>query len=809
MVDLLTGIRHGFRALRTEPGFSAVSIAVLATGIGATTLMFTLVQGVLLRALPFADPEQLVWMYNTRTERDRAPLSLPDYEDYRRESSTLADLALFTNWTTNLTGVGAPERVEGVRVSGNFFELLGTTAVLGRVLRREDEEHDARVAVLTHGLWMRRFGGNSAILGKGVSLNGATYVVVGVLPPRFVFPFREAEIGVPISVRADPRRVDRGANFLRVVARLAPHTSLIEARADLNAIARRLQQLYPTENSKKIGISLYPLHAEIVRDYRTMLWTLFGSVGVLLLVGCVNLANLLLVRAAGRQNEFAVRLSLGASGGRLIRQLFGETILLAILGAAFALVLAYIGLAAWRAWGPADFPQMAVISLDTTVLLFALSVSAMTAFVCGVAPAWFASREAMLARSGTARTITTSRAHISVQRAFVSAQIAAATLLLIAMLLMGRGFARLEQVAPGFATDHAVTIQLSLPPATYAKREGLTRFFETLRDRLDTLPGVESAGAVSLLPLSGLLSTVDVALLDRAAPPLDEVPQAHFRIATPEYFDAAGIQILDGRSFDARDTEKGQPVAIVSRTFAKRHWPGERAIGRFVQIIQVTRSPAMEIVAVVEDVKQFAVDAPATSDLYVPLHQIPAFQVPLMAARMNWVVRARGDVAVIAQHFRAAVAQVDPEVAASRVRTLEGLWQTALGSRRAHVRLLQAFGDVALALCAIGVYGVTAFSARTRKRELAIRAALGATQRELTCTMLRRELRPVLAGLGCGLLLALIAAPHLFANVYATGPRDAVTYAEVAGMLLTVATIATYLPIRRAGRTNPSEALVP
>jgi putative ABC transport system permease protein len=540
-------------------------------------------------------------------------LSVPDVEDYRRGSSTLAGLAVFTNWTTNLTGVGTPERLDGVRVSGNFFELLGTHALLGRMLHTEDEEREARVTVFTHGLWLRRFGGDTAILGKGVALNGATYTVVGVLPPRFLFPFREAELAVPVTLLSDPRRADRGANFLRVVARLAPAVSVSQAKADLDAIAHPLQRLYPTENARKTGISLYPLHTEIVRDYGGMLWTLFVSVGVLLLVGCVNLANLLLVRAAGRRTEFAVRTSLGASRSRLACQLLGETALLAALGGAFGLVLAQVGLAAWRAWGPSDFPHMADIGIDRNVLLFAVVISGVTALACGVAPAWLASRGGVLCGRNVARTSTTNRTQRAFQRAFVTAQIAAATVLLIGMSLMARGLARLEQVPPGFTPSQALSLQLSLPPGVYGNREALTGCFEALRDRLGAIPGVESAGAISLLPLSGLLSTADIALLDRPAPPPDKVPQAHLRVATAEYFDAAGVQVLEGRSFSDHDRQDGQPVAIVSRTFAARHWPGESAVGKTVQIVQATTSPRLEIVGVVSDVKQFTLDAPATA----------------------------------------------------------------------------------------------------------------------------------------------------------------------------------------------------
>jgi putative ABC transport system permease protein len=813
MPEVLSGLRHGVRAFRRAPGFAALAVVILASGIGASTVMYTLVESVLLRELPFEDPSRLVWMYNTRTERDRAPLSLPDLEDYRRAASSLAGLAVFTNWTTNLTGAGSPERLDGVRVSGNFFELLGTRPALGRLLEPEDEAQERRVTVMTHGLWQRRFGGDRNLIGRNVILNGAGYTVVGVLQPRFLFPFRDAELAVPVTLQSDPRRSDRGANFLRVVARLAPAVTLARARADLDAIAHRLRRQYPDENARKIGISLYPLHPEMVRDYRGMLWALFASVGVLLLVGCVNLANLLLVRAAGRQMEFAVRTSLGASAGQLARQLLGETAVLAAAGGGLGLFLAYVGLAAWRTFGPADFPRLSTIHIDIRALVFAIAVSIITALACGLAPAWFVSRRAIAAGSMSQRTATTSRSQWIVQRVFVSGQVAAATVLLIGMMLMARGLDRLERVSPGFTPGRAVTLQLSLPPRAYGTRQALTRFFESVRDRLAAIPEVEAAGAVSLLPLSGLLSTADVAFPDRPAPPPEEVPQAHLRVTTPEYFSAAGIRLLDGRAFDLHDTQNGQPVAIVSRTFAERHWPGTRAVGRAVQIIQSPQSPELTVVGVVSDVKQFTLDGQATADLYVPLHQMPAFQAPLIASRLFWVVRGTGtgDEQSLTRAVRAAVTGVEPDVAAGSSRTLEALWLASLGSRRANVHLLAAFGNIALGLCAIGVYAVTAFAARMRRRELAIRFALGASRRALTRSMLGRELQPVLVGLGLGVVAALMAAPLLFDGAFEISPRDVRTYSQVVVILLGVALLATYIPVHRAGAgvANPSEVLTP
>ena len=807
MSELLADLRQGSRLLTRAPGFASLAVLILATGIGAATVMFSLVHAALLRALPFDDPDRVVWMYNLRTERDRAPLSIPDVEDYRRQSSTLAGLAVFTNWTANLTDAGSPERLEGTRVSGSFFDLLGLRPFLGRPIQAGDEESDARVAVLTHGLWTRRFGGNPSILGHGVSLNGSTYTVVGVLPPGFMFPFRDAEVAVPISLRSDPRRADRGANFLRVLARLAPGVTLQQAKADLDTIAHRLQLLYPTENARKTGVSLYPLHAEIVRDYRNILWTLFASVGVLLAIGCGNLANLLLVRTAGRQTEFAVRLSLGASRGRLVRQLLGEAAALAVAGGVAGIGLAAIGLTAWRTWGPASFPRMAEVGLNLDVLVFALGVSGLTALACGALPAWFVSHDVANALRGATRTMTTGREYALFRRTFVGLQVAASAVLLVGMGLTARGFARLERVAPGFTADQSLSVQLSLPTRGYADRDALVRFYEALQNQLKVIPGVETTGVVSLLPLSGLLSTMDIAFPDRAAPPPNEVPQAHFRVASPGYFAAAGIAVLAGRGFTDHDRPDGQPVAIVSRTFADRHWPGEPAVGKAVQIVQSNVSSPLEVVGVVSDVKHFTLDAPSTPDLYVPLHQMPTSQASLLAARMFWVVRTRGEPSRLAPAIREAVLQIDPGVATSSARTLEAVVSASLGARRVSARLLEVFGQAAMVLCAIGVYGVAAFSTRTRRRELAIRAALGARRQDLTALMLRTELGPVGFGIAVGLSGALLTGRRLFGTPFETNPLDAITYLSVGIGLLAVATIASYVPVRRASATNPAEAL--
>jgi putative ABC transport system permease protein len=789
------------RLIRRSPGFSAFVIVVLAVGIGAAVSVFTLVRAVLLRDPPFEQPDRLVWMYNLRTERDRAPLSIPDLADYQRQTTSVEAFAPFTNWTANLTGSGEPERLEGVRVSGNFFDVIGTRAHLGRPLQQADEAASSRAAVITHGLWRRRFGGDAALVGREVTLNGTAYTLVGVMPPGFVFPFRDAEVAVPLPLRDDSRRADRGANFLRVIARLKQGVTSAQASAEMNIVARGLQKQFPEEDARKVGITLYPLLAEIVRDYERVLWMAFAAVGLLLAVSCGNLANLLLVRSVGRRSEFAVRVALGASTSRIVWQLLAEAGVLALCGGVLGLGLARAAIAAWRLWGPASFPRMADVSMDGRVLLFAGLAVVGSALVAGLVPAWLASRAANVSlNEGRGYTLG---AHGKVRRGFVMLQVAGAVVLIVCTTLVARGFARLERVDPGFEPGRAWSIQLSLPPTRYSTRETIVEFYQALHDRVTTMPSVRSAGAVSLLPLSGLLNTMDVVFPDRPAPPPDEVPQAHFRIASPGYFEAAGIRLRAGRSFDASDTRRGRHVAIVSQTFAERHWPGTTAIGKVLQLPIAPAPETLEVIGVVSDVKQFTLDREPTPDLYVSVLQMPAGQSAQLAARMYWVVRARDEARDLLTGIRAAVRAVDPGVATSSVRTLDAVVESSLSSRRTNVRLLEGFGTVALVLAVMGVYAIAAFSIGARKRELALRSAFGAGRRTLVALVLAEELRPVVVGLVIGLAAAL-AATRVFGDlVFAVAPTDPPTYAGVALALLAVCVLAVYLPARRAGSVDP------
>ncbi len=724
---------------------AAITVGMLALAIGAGTAVYAVVHAIVLAPVPGREPDRLVWMWNARIERDRAPFSIADLEDYRRGTVSLEDLAPFTNWTVNLTGSGDAERLEGVRVSPDYFTVIGTSVSLGRALVPLDVRQPG-VVVLGDRLWRRRFGGDSSIVGRIVSLNGTGYVVVGVLPPDFVFPFRDAEIATVLLTADDPRGRDRGDNFLRVVARLKRGVTLAAARSDLDAIARRLQRQYPREDGKKTGVNLVPLGREIVGDARPLLLTLLTAVGLVFLVTCANLAALVLVAMLPRRRDFALRLALGASRRQVAGLVLVEVASLAALGGAAGAVVSTWCQRALVVLGGHALQQAALSTIDRGALLVAVAAASAAALLCGVAPAWEMSSVPLDAAHGDSRI--TSRSGRRTSRALVALQVAATTVLIGLTVAAIQGYARLQQIDPGFRGDQVLSAQLTLPPARYASVPALREYADRLAARLAALPGVERAASVSLLPFSGLLSTTDFRILGRPDPPPDEVPQAHFRIVTPGYFAAMRIPIRAGREFTDADREHSRLVAVVSQTFVDRHFGRGSAVGAFVKV-DLDPGPR-ELVGVVGDVKQAAIDGPPTADLYVPLRQMPPSQAPYEAARMGWVVRTPADPMSLADAVRREIRALDGEVAASGVLPMRDIQARATAPRRFNVFLLAAFGAAAMLLAGAGVYAAAAFSASARTRELSLRRAFGAGSAEVVRLIARSELAAVAAGVVLG-----------------------------------------------------------
>lgn len=788
------------RWLRVEPLTAAAVIATFAFGIGAATAVYAVVDAVVLRALPVRAPDRLVWMWNARVERARAPFSALDLADYREQNTVLEGLAPFVNWTANLTGLGDAERLEGVRLDPAFFDLLGVAPAAGRLIGVADAR--AQVAVLTDGLWRRRFGADAAVVGQPVSLNGTAYTVVGVLPAGFVFPFRDAEVAIPLSIESDPRRVDRGAGFLRVVARLKPGVSLLPAKANLDAIAARLRRDYPDADAKKVGVNLFPLDREIVGDARSLLLTLLGASALLLLVASANIVNLLLVALTSRRRELSLRIALGATRARIVRQVLGEIAALVVVGGAIGLLVAR-GLArvlVW--WGGSTLPRLDDIGLTPGICAFAVGVTAATAVICGLAPAWLVSNLPAAGLADEGRSSAGARTR-RMHRTFVAAQLAASFVILVAAVLTIRSFAKLQAVDPGFEGRDVLSVQLALPPSRYRTPVDLLAFADRLRPELSGIDGVRQAAAISLLPLSGLLSTQDYRAVGQPEPPRDEIPQAHYRIATPGYFEVMGIPLAEGREFGEDDRETTRRVAVISRTLAQRHWANASPVGEHVLV----GSDALEIVGVCADVAQFALDAGRTADLYVPLRQMPASQTPFVAARIYWVIRATGDPRAIADRVRAEVHRLDKDVATSSTRTIQQLVAASVGSRRFNADLIGIAGVAGLVLAMIGVYGVTAFAAGGRAREIGIRVTLGATPPEIIRLFVRTELRAIVAGLLLGAGTAIAVSRALSPFLYGMRGVEPGVIAVVGGLLAGAALAACYIPVRRATRADPLTAL--
>ena len=775
-------------------------VLTMALGVGAATAVFAVVEAVIVRALPVRDPERLVWMWNARVERDRAPFSTLDLADYRAQNDVLDGLAPFINWTANLTGRGDAERLEGVRVDPTFFTLLGVEPILGRAFVAAD--HRAQVTMLTERLWRRRFGGDPVIVGQTISLNGNAYTVVGVLPLGFVFPFRDAEIAIPLSVENDPRRADRGAGFLRVVARLKAGVSVEAAKANLDGIGARLRKDYPQTNGKKLGVNLYPLDREIVGDARALLLTLFGAVALLLLVACANIANVLLVALTSRRRELSVRSAFGASRWRIGGQLFGEIALLVTIGGAGGVLVGRLltQLLVW--WGGTALPRLEDLGLTTGVVAFTIGATGIAALLCGVMPAILFSGASMMTLADDGRSTTGSAVQGRFRRMLVALQIAAALTLLVAMLITTQSFARLQSVDPGFEGQQVLSVQLSLPPFKYAKPAEIVTFADTLHGELMHASGIREAAAISLMPLSGLLSTQDYRVVGQAEPSPDEVPQAHYRITTPGYFHVMGIG-LQGREFDDYDRDNTSRVAIISRTLADRHWSNRSPLGEHV----VVGRDSLEVVGVCDDVKQFGLDAGKTADLYVPLRQMPGNQAQFVAARMYWVLKTSDDPMTAAESVRAVVRGVDRDVATSSTRSMAQIVGASIGSRRFNTELIEIAGAASVLLALLGVYAVTAFAIDRRTREIGIRLALGARRWQVIRAVLRIEWTAIAIGLAIGIAAAAVVSEILSSTLFASPGAEPGVIAGTAIMLGVAAVVASYVPARRAAGRDPLETL--
>ena len=817
METLFQDLRYAFRMLLKGPGFTAVAVLALALGIGANSAIFSVVNGVVLRALPYKDPESLMMVWSRRpllqalavAGSQEFPVSAADFTDWRDQNQVFEQIAAFHSQPFNITGAGEPESLGGVRASANLFSLLGIEAKLGRTfLAEEDQPGAGHVVIISHGLWERRFGSDPNMIGQKLALNDEPYTVVGVMPPGFQFPRKgEMPAGYQFPRQADlytplawtPNQIgNRGRNFVAVIARLKPGVTVAQASADMDAIAERLKQQYPQFNANK-EVFIVPLHQQVVGKVRTALLVLLGAVGFVLLIACANVANLLLARAASRQKEIAIRTALGASRSRVIRQLLTESMLLSLTGGTLGLLLSMWGVDLLMAISPANLPRVDTISVDVRVFAFTLAVSLLTGIIFGLVPAIQASKPDVneaLKEGGRASSV----GHNRFRSVLVVSEVALSLVLLIGAGLMIRSFVHLLNSSPGLKPENVLTLDVGLPRTKYTGPQQAA-FFQQVIERLKSLPGVQSAGAVYPLPLSGAEEGMGFGIEGRAALAPGEVYNAGPRWVSPDYFNVMGIPLLRGRELTERDGSDSPRVVVINEAMAARYFPDEEPIGKRVAFDQVNDKPNWrEIVGVVGDVKHSALDSDPKPEMYFPFTQFPIFF-------MTFVVRTPGDPLNLVAAARSEVLAVKNDQPISNVHTMEELLSNSVAQRRFNMLLLSIFAGVALLLAAVGSYGVMSYSVAQRTHELGVRMALGAQTSHVLALVVKQGMTLALAGVGIGLAAAFGLTRILASLLYGVSATDPLTFSVIALLLASVALLACYLPARRATKVDPMIAL--
>jgi putative ABC transport system permease protein len=799
---LLTDLRGALRSLLRAPGFTLVAVVTLALGIGANSAIFTVVNALLVRPLPYPDADRLMQVWETRPQigRDRSSVSPAEFLDWRERSAAFDRLAAIDYRDANLTGGPEPETVSVARVSADWFPLFGLRPALGRFFGPEEDrpEHD-RVVVLTHALWERRFGGDPAVVGTSLLLDGRPSLVVGVLGPGDRGP-QDSALIEPIAFDADTR-AERGHHYLEVLGRLAPGAPLATARAEMSALAATLAKDHGIRPESE-GVLVVPLRDALYGRGRPVLLVLLGAVGLVLLIACANVAGLLLARAAEREQELAVRAALGATRRRLAQQRFAESLLLGIAGATSGLVLSLWGVDLLLKLVPGGIDRVREVGVDANVLLFTAATAIACGLLAGVAPALFAAGAApALALAEGGRGTTAGRTKARLRSFLVAGQVALSIVLLVGAALLLRSFEALRRVDPGFATHGRIAAEIALPQGRYDSA-ARAAFFEDLSARLRSLPGVAAAGAVNVLPLSGSNTSSNYTVEGEPERSRDQAPNANRRSVAGEYFDALGLTLLDGRVFDRRDGAAAPAVVVVNRTFARRHWPEGTPLGRRMRFGSgpSNTSPWREVVGVVADLRHQALDEAPRAEVYMPLAQSPA-------GTMSVVVAASESPERMTEVVRATVRALDPDLPIANVRSMEEVVSGALLPQRLATVLVGAFAALALVLAALGLYGVVAYSVARRTQEIGVRIALGATGPGVLRLVVGQGMRLVAAGVAAGLAGAWGVTRLLASLLYGVSPTDPVAFSLAAVLLGLVALLAAALPAWRASRLDPMTAL--
>jgi putative ABC transport system permease protein len=800
-------LRYALRMLLKSPGFTFVAVLALALGIGANSAIFSVVNAVLLRPLPFREPDKLVILWE-QTQAQDSSVSYPNFLDWREQNSVFAGIAAFRRDSFNLTGAGEPERLAGRLVSGNFFETLGVQPLAGRgFVPQDDAPASAPTVVLGYGFWQRRFGGDASVVNQQLTLNDKSYTVVGITPADFRFA-SDTDIYVPIglSVAEVPFYKERGSHpGLWVTGRLKPGVSMEGARAELDAIMARLGQQYP-ETNKGRRVHIESLYENTVQDVRPALLILLGAVGFVLLIACANVANLLLARSAARQKEIAIRTALGASRWRIMRQLLTESLLLGVLGGVLGLLLALWGTDLLIAAAPEGVPRLADARIDLRVLGFTLGVAVLTGLVFGLAPALQASKTDLNESLKETERGSTGRRQ-GLRGVLVVSEVALALVLLIGAGLMVKSLWQLQRIDTGFDPHHVLALQLSLK-GDRADPQKVENFIAQVEGRVKNLPGVESVAFTNGLPFAGAAEQ-SFQIVGRPNPDNDTTPYSAVRYTTsPDYLQALGINLLRGRYFAAQDRPDSPPVIVIDETLARKYFPDQDPLGQRLQVGQ-PGTPPYEIVGVVGHVKHYGLDGevPVEAQFYFPFAQVPAEKMSVIANGISVVVRTRSEPQKLAASVRGQILAVEPNQPVYNVRAMEELVAESIASRRFSMFLLLVFALVALVLAAVGLYGVMAYSVTQRTHEIGIRMALGAQAADVLRMILGQGLLLIIFGIAMGLAVAFALTRVLASLLYGVSATDPLTFAAISLLLITVALLACYIPARRATKVDPMIAL--
>ena len=801
--DLAQDLHYGLRMLVKNPSFTIVAVLALALGIGANSAIFSVVNTVLLRPLPYKNPGRLVMLWEEATHLG-FPKNTPspaNFIDWRAQNTVFEAMAAMVERSFNLTGVGEPERFDGRRVSANLFDLLGVQPQLGRAFRAEEDKPGSRVVILSNGLWQHRFGGDPRVIGQAVSLNGESYTVIGVMPGSFQFPTRRDQLWVPLAFDAK-EAASRGNHFLEVIARMKPGVTLQQAQAEMSTIAARLAQQYPEENLR-VGSVVTALQEQVVGDIKPALLVLLGAVGFVLLIACANVANLLLARAAARQKEIALRLALGAGRSRLTRQFLTESVLLAVIGGAVGLLLSIAGLRVLKTFIPDTISQAQAISIDAKVLVFTGLVALVTGIIFGLAPAMQVSHLDIndTLKEGGRDAAGGTRGN-RIRALLVIGEIAVSFVLLMGAGLLINSFMHLRNLHPGFRANHLLTMKIPLSEVKYPDKERRSPFYAEVLRRVQALPGVQSAAVAGNLPLTYDGDSMPIGIEGRTDPPPDQRPDVILRVVGPGYFSTMGIPLVRGRDFSEQDKADSARVVIVSEKTARHFWPGENPIGKRLKPGSTNRNiPWIEIIGVVKDVRQNDFVSEPKMQMYMPYQQLNSF------APNALVVRTNVEPLSLTGAVRNAIWAVDKDQPVSNLRSMDEIVSEAVARQRFSMLLLGIFAALAMVLAAVGIYGVMSYSIAQRTREIGLRIALGAQKSDVLKMILRQGLRFVAAGLAIGLAASFVLTRVMASLLFGISATDPATFVSISLMLIAVALLASYIPAVRAMKIDPMLAL--